>query len=88
MTESKLMRKGNYLNFINWYISSNLCNKLFELKINVSGTVRINRKGMFKALTNIKLEQCKATKFHIENIAVTIWKDKNKDVIMLSTKHN
>jgi hypothetical protein len=87
MRESNLLQKGYCLYIDNWYSSPHLYNKLYKLKTNVCGTVRINRKGMPKTLESKKLKQGEATILQSKNIFVIKWKDK-KDVTMLSTMHN
>lgn len=54
--EANCYKKGYCLNLDNWYRFPDLYNKLCQLKANVCGMVKINRKRMPKALESMKLK--------------------------------
>lgn len=86
MNESELLEKGYCLFLDNWYSSPTLYRDLYEMKTNVCGTARINRKGMPRDLKSVQLKKGEAVSFATKNILAIKWKDK-KDVIILTTMH-
>jgi len=82
-----------YLNFgrtlfvDNWYTSVTLAHKLNEQQTHIVGTLRANRKGNPKDITNKKIKKGQIIAQQSNtNIVVLKWKDK-RDILMLSTKH-
>lgn len=82
MKESSLLQKSYSLYIDNWYSYPDICNKLYKLKTNVYGTVRINRNVMPKASESIKLKCGEATILQSKNISGVKWKDEI-DIFML-----
>lgn len=87
LKESQLLHKGYCLFLDNWYSSPTLYRELFNMKTNVCGTARINRKGMPPKLKSHLLQKGEAVIFSTKEIAAIKWKDK-KDVVMLTTMHD
>ncbi|KAI4481910.1 hypothetical protein M0802_013850 [Mischocyttarus mexicanus] len=87
LKESQLLHKGYCLFIDNWYSSSTLYRELYNIKTNVCGTVRINRKKMPPELKSHVLQKGEAAIFTTKEMAAIKWKDK-KVVVMLTTMHD
>lgn len=75
--------QGRSLYVDNWYSSPKLFSKLHDEKLNVCGTVRINRMHLPKINTKI-IKKGEVKKFSSSQMTFIVWKDK-KVVTMLST---
>ncbi|KAI4490373.1 hypothetical protein M0802_010644 [Mischocyttarus mexicanus] len=87
LKESQLLHKGYCLFIDNWYSSPTLYRELYNMKTNVCGTVRINRKKMPPELKSHVLQKGETTIFTTKERAAIKWKDK-KDFVMLTTMHD
>ncbi|XP_044764485.1 piggyBac transposable element-derived protein 4-like [Coccinella septempunctata] len=71
----------------NYYTSLDLANKLLERKTHLLGTLRSNRRGNPKDVTQKKLKLGEIIgRENAEGICIMKWRDK-RDVLLLSTKH-
>lgn len=82
----KLSGKGRKLYLDNWYTSVDLFLKLETQKVNVCGTVRMNRKYLPK-LKIKRLKKGDMKSYHTSKLSFLAWKDR-RVVTMLSTMHN
>ncbi|XP_043263450.1 piggyBac transposable element-derived protein 4-like, partial [Colletes gigas] len=69
LKESQLLHKGYCLFIDNWYSSPTLYRELYNMKTNICGTARINRKGMPPELKSYKLQKGEAVIFCTKEIA-------------------
>ncbi|XP_014486867.1 PREDICTED: piggyBac transposable element-derived protein 4-like isoform X2 [Dinoponera quadriceps] len=87
LKESRLLYKGYCLFIDYWYSSPSLYRELYNMRTNVCGTARMNRKEMPRELKLLQLEKGEAVVFSTTDMAAIKWKDK-KDVVLLTTMHN
>lgn len=85
-----LFHEGRTLYTDNFYTGIGLARKLLEKGIHLVGTLRKTRKELTKSVINYKLQLNEVYgEENNEGIVVMKWKPKkNKDVLMLSTKHS
>jgi hypothetical protein len=67
----------------NYYKSPDLCLLLKKNKLNVAGTLRLNRKNVPDSLKNAKLKRGEVDDYHRQDIKVMKWVDK-KPVTFIS----
>ncbi|CAK1599162.1 unnamed protein product [Parnassius mnemosyne] len=80
--------RGHTLHTDNWYTSIDLARRLLEKQTHLVGTVKKNRRGLPKKVTNTKLKKGHyCAEESRDGITVMKWKDK-RDVLVLSTKHS
>lgn len=83
----KLLNKGRTAVTDNYYTSLELAHKLLHHETHLLGTLRCNRKGNPKDVTQKKLKVGEIIgKENSKGVCITKWKDK-RDVVMLSTRH-
>lgn len=83
-----LLDRGRVLYTDNWYTSVDLAKKLLRRKTNLVGTVRRNRRGLPKVVTETKIKRGDlVARQNQDGILVLKWRDK-RDVLMLSTLHD
>jgi hypothetical protein len=82
-----LFNLGHSLWMDNYYNSPDLCLLLKKNKINVAGTLRLNRKNVPDSLKNAKLKRGELDAYHSQGIMVMKWVDK-KPVTFISTFHD
>lgn len=78
--------KGFILHMDNFYNSVSLTNTLTSRKTYVCGTLRSNRKGNPRAVTDQKLGKGELTWKRKQSVVVCKWKDK-RDVLVISNMH-
>lgn len=82
-----LLDTGRTVVVDNYYTSLDLANKLLDRKTHLVGTLRSNRRGNPKDVTQKKLKRGEMMAQENERgICVMKWRDK-RDVLLLSTKH-
>lgn len=79
--------KGHALYMDNFYNSIPLSEKLLKRGIQVTGTLRSNRKGIPDMVKKAKLKRGESTFARRKDVLIQRWLDK-KDVMMISTRHN
>jgi hypothetical protein len=83
-----ILNKGHTIATDNWYTSLDLAYELLKKETHLLGTVRKNRRGLPKKVTEKKLKPGEfIAQENEDGITVLKWKDK-RDVLMLSTKHS
>ena len=82
-----LFDKGYCIYMDNFFSSPQLYEVLCQNNIDAVGTLRANRKGVPKELTNKKLKKGEIEAMYCQRLMVLKWKDK-KDMHMISTYHN
>lgn len=83
----KLLNAGRTIVTDNYYTSLELANKLLDKQTHLLGTLRSNRRGNPKDVTNKKLKVGDfIVKENSRGICIGKWRDK-RDVLFLSTKH-
>lgn len=80
-----LEKKGHALYMDNYYNSISLCQKLLDLDIYVTGTLRKDRKNNPKEVVSAKLKKGEYIAKYCNGIAVNKWHDK-RDVLFISTE--
>lgn len=82
-----LLDSGRTMVTDNYYTSMDLANKLLDRETHLLGTLRSNRRGNPKEVTEKKLKRGEIVARENERgICVMKWRDK-RDVLLLSTKH-
>ncbi|CAH2006536.1 unnamed protein product [Acanthoscelides obtectus] len=82
-----LLDSGRTIVTDNYYTSLDLANKLLDRQTHLIGTLRSNRRGNPKEVTQKKLQRGEIVARENERgICVMKWRDK-RDVLLLSTKH-
>ena len=82
-----LFNLGHTLWMDNYYNSPELCHLLKQHKVNVAGTLRLNRKNVPATIKQTKLSKGELVAYHSQGIMVLKWLDK-KPVSFISTFHN
>lgn len=80
------LNKGYILHMDNFYNSVSLTNTLTSKKTYICGTLRNNRKGNPKAVTEQKLKNGELTWKRRQSVVVCKWKDK-RDLLVISNMH-
>ncbi|XP_055910500.1 piggyBac transposable element-derived protein 4 [Eupeodes corollae] len=83
----RYLGKGRTMTTDNFYTSLSLAKHLIERETHLVGTLRKNRAGNPKDVTNAKLKKNAIIGRENSGIVIAKWKDK-RDVLMLSTKHD
>ena len=81
------LNKGHHLFMDNYYNSVPLANKLLSKKTHVTGTLRVNRKGLPQEITGRKLRKGEHVWRRQNQTYVSKWKDK-RDVLCLTTAYH
>ncbi|XP_056645839.1 piggyBac transposable element-derived protein 4-like [Diorhabda sublineata] len=81
------LNKGHHLFMDNYYNSLPLSNKLLSKKTHVTGTLRVNRKGLPQEITRRKLRKGEHVWRRQNQTYVSKWKDK-RDVLCLTTAYH
>ncbi|CAK9818704.1 PiggyBac transposable element-derived protein 4 [Anthophora quadrimaculata] len=81
------LSKGFSLFMDNYYNSIGLSNRLFSFKTHTTGTLRTNRKGNPKIITQTKLKRGEHIWRRQGNVYVSKWKDK-RDVLCITTENH
>lgn len=80
-----LQLKGHALYMDNYYNSFSLCQKLLDIDVYVTGTLRKERKLNPKDVVTAKLKKGEAITKYCKGVAVSKWHDK-RDVLLISTE--
>ena len=86
LENANLLDKGHHLYIDNYYSSPELADELYSRDTFVTGTLRLNRKGIPLAVKNAKLKQGECVFRRKEHIFVMKWCDK-RPVSFISTIH-
>lgn len=79
--------KGYWLFMDNYYNSVQLSQKLVELRTHTTGTLRSNRKGNPKEITNKKLQRGEHVWVRKNKVYVSKWADKRPVLMITTLKH-
>lgn len=83
-----LLGKGYHLYVDNFYTSLPLFRHLYLKQTVACGTARTNRKGFPQILVTKKLKQGEMASMRTDEVLAVKWRDKKRDVYILSTIHN
>lgn len=83
-----LLGKGYHLYVDNFYTSLPLFRHLYLKNTVACGTARTNRKGFPQRLVAKKLKQGEMASMRTEEVLAVKWRDKKRDVYILSTIHD
>ncbi|KAJ8942949.1 hypothetical protein NQ314_009862 [Rhamnusium bicolor] len=78
---------GHHLFMDNFYNSVSLAKKLLMRKTHCTGTLRSNRRGNPKTITNMKIKKGQHIWSRSGKVYVSKWKDK-RDVLCITTKYH
>lgn len=86
MEKSNLFHRGHHLGLDNFFTSPALLYDLYSQNTTATGTVRKNRKGLPKSVTNAKIQNKNVVERRRGNLLCVGYKDGSKQPTLLSTK--